>query len=428
MLARSGISISLVCLLGGCAFAGKTMPAAGPGMAAGSLARPGVVQKGKGAQWVTFTPHTISPVYSAMALGPDSNVWFLDENGGSLARIAESGATKEFSLQSVLTGNAVSMTVGADKKFYVLDEGSSVIRVTDKGDAVSFPIPSGDNTAIDGLALGPDGNVWFDEFDHIGKITPAGKISEFPYPSGIAPNQYGGVTAGSDGNVWFAASSANAIGRIDPASGKFKMFPIPATCIPAPVVLANDGNVWFVCLSSSPLFGRITPKGKIATFSGGGTFNFNETEQFCARGPDGDPWCASRNDSNVFRIDSKTHKVTTYAPPLASNVTPDAVVAGADGNVWVDTVGGQIAVLVTNPITVKPPKLTFSGPAQKQTLSVTESGTGSWLAKSSNAAVATVAQGKKASLFTVTSVESGHCKITIADAVGNSVAVSVEVK
>ena len=97
------------------------------------------------------------------------------------------------------------MAVGADHKFYIVDESSNIVRVTTKGHAQSFPIPSGDNTSIDGLALGPDGNIWFAEFNHIGKITPSGKITEFSYPSGYSTNQYGGVSAGSDGNVWFAA-------------------------------------------------------------------------------------------------------------------------------------------------------------------------------------------------------------------------------
>jgi streptogramin lyase len=108
-----------------------------------------------------------------------------------------------------------------------------------------IPISSGDGTAIDGLALGPDGNVWFAEFNHIGKITPAGKITEYAYPTPYGVNQYGGVAAGADGNVWFAESSGNAIGRVVPSTGQITMFPIsPARCTPAPLVLGNDRNLW----------------------------------------------------------------------------------------------------------------------------------------------------------------------------------------
>jgi streptogramin lyase len=389
---------------------------------------PQVVQKGKGAQWVRFTPHTAGALYSAIVLGPDGNLWFIDENAASLVRMSMSGAIKEFSLSGIVTGNAVSMTVGADKNFYIGDESTSIVRVTEKGKAQVFSIPSGDNTAIDGLALGPDGNVWFAEFNHIGKITPSGKITEFAYPSGFTTNQYGGVTAGSDGNVWFAESSANAIGRIVPSSGKITMFTISTQCTPAPVVLAKDNNVWFACLASTPLLGSITPKGKISTFAIGGTFNSNETEQFCSRGPDGEPWCASGNNGIIFRVNTKPHTVTTFTPPLGSGSRPDALAAGADGNVWVDTVGAEIDVLVENPMTVTPNSLTFTGIGQSKTLSVTENGVSSWSAKSSNTGVATVAQGHSKSSFKVTSVGKGSCKVTISDGTGNSVAVKVSVK
>ncbi|MFY9739924.1 MAG: hypothetical protein WAK11_12880 [Candidatus Cybelea sp.] len=411
-------ALVLACTLTGCSLTGGQMrPDAGPL----------VLQKGNGAQWVQFSPHTLGALYSAMALGPDGNVWFIDENAFRLVRISMNGSIKEFSFESVATGSAVSMTVGADKDFYIGDESANIVRVTAKGKAQAFTIPSGDNTSIDGMALGSDGNVWFAEFNHIAKITPSGKITEFTYPSGYSTNQYGGVTTGSDGNIWFAESSNNAIGRVVPSTGKITMFPIPVSCTPAAVVLGNDKNVWFACLASAPLLGDITPKGKVATFAIGGAFSANETEQFCARGPDGEPWCASGNDGTVFRINTTSNTVTTFTPPLGSGARPDAVAAGSDGNLWIDSVGGDLDVLVTNPMTVTPTKLAFSAPGQKKTVLVSETGTSSWTAKSSNTAVASVTQGGSKSSFEVTSMGNGSCKITFSDSVGNSVAVKVRV-
>jgi len=98
-------------------------------------------------------------------------MWCIDENAPGLVRMNMSGTIKEFPLSA--TGNAVSMAVGADGTFHVLAEWTNVIVATTKGRLKSIPIPSGDSTSIDGDALGPDGNVWFTEFDHIGKITPA---------------------------------------------------------------------------------------------------------------------------------------------------------------------------------------------------------------------------------------------------------------
>jgi virginiamycin B lyase len=426
MSARRLAILALACALTGCSLSGEQMRPDAPAHSSYRTV-PLVKQKGRGAQWVQFAPHTVGALYSAMALGPDGNVWFIDETGDRIVRISTNGSFKEFSFESAAGGSAVSMTVGADKDFYIGDESTSIIRVTLNGKAQAFPIPSGDSTSIDGMALGSDGNVWFAEFNHIAKITPSGKITEFAYPSGYSTNQYGGVTTGSDGNIWFAESSNNAIGRVVPSTGKITMFPIPVSCTPAAVVLGNDKNVWFACLSNEPLLGDITPKGKVATFAIGGAFSSNETEQFCARGPDGEPWCASGNDGTVFRIDTASHTVKAFTPPLGSGARPDAVAPGADGNLWVDSVGGDLDVLVINPMTVTPNKLVFSAPGQKKTVSVSESGVTGWTAKSSNAAVAKVAQGSSKSSFNVTSVGNGSCKITISDGVGNEVAVKVTV-
>jgi len=154
MSSRPLIILTLACTLTGCSLTGGQMRpyAALPN---DSFAQPQVVQKGKGAQWVQFKPHTLSGLYSAMALGPDGNVWFIDENAASLVRISASASIKEFRLSGTITGNAVSMTVGADKNFYIGDESSNIVRVTAKGKAQVFPTPSGDGTSIDGMGLGP---------------------------------------------------------------------------------------------------------------------------------------------------------------------------------------------------------------------------------------------------------------------------------
>jgi virginiamycin B lyase len=385
---------------------------------------PDVAQRGNGRRWVQFKTRTLGGSYAAMAT-LDGQVWFLDESGNGLVRIDETGSTREFRLTGS-GGSPVSMTVGADGKLYVGAASANVLVVTTAGKIDVVPIPSGDTTSLDGMALGPDGNVWFAEFDHIAKITPSEKITEFPYPAGDSPNQYGGVTAGSDGNVWFAASSANAIGRIVPSTGKITIFPIGPGCVPASLVTANDKNVWFFCLTSSPLLGRIDPRGTIATYAIGGTFNSNEGEQFCTRGPDGEPWCASGNDDTLFRVNTGTHTVTTYTPPVPSGSRPNAVVAGPDGNLWVDTVAGAVIdVLAVDPLKVTPNTVTFGAIGQTQTLSVSEAGTTSWTASSSNTSVATVKAGATASTFVVTAVAAGTCDVTVSDAVGNSVRVAV---
>jgi virginiamycin B lyase len=84
-------------------------------------------------------------------------------------------------------------------------------RITPSGDIVEFALAqSGMPT---GIALGPDGNVWFTD-PGVGRITPTGTITLF---SGqFAAGGPFGITAGADGGMWFTDIFSNAIGRITP--------------------------------------------------------------------------------------------------------------------------------------------------------------------------------------------------------------------
>src|SRR6266700_3918680 len=55
----------------------------------------------------------------------------------------------------------------------------------------------------EGIAKGPDGNLWFTEStgNKIGKITPTGTITEYPIPTTNSGPL--GITSGLDGNLWF---------------------------------------------------------------------------------------------------------------------------------------------------------------------------------------------------------------------------------
>ena len=81
-----------------------------------------------------------------------------------------------------------------------------------------------------GIALGPDGALWFaeTEADKIGRMTTTGRITEFalpPDPSG--PNLPGEIVAGPDGAMWFTESGVNKIGRIDAGSPTSVFVPPP---------------------------------------------------------------------------------------------------------------------------------------------------------------------------------------------------------
>ena len=112
-----------------------------------------------------------------------------------------------------------------------------------------------------GITAGPDGNLWFTNFDarKIGRVTPAGAITEYPAGAGTTDGSPYGITAGPDGNLWFTDYGAHKIGRITPA-GVITEYPAGTGTSYGSVsgiATGPDGNLWFTD-SLARNIGRVT--------------------------------------------------------------------------------------------------------------------------------------------------------------------------
>jgi streptogramin lyase len=188
-----------------------------------------------------------------------------------------------------------------------------------------YPVPTPDSQML-GITAGPDGNVWFTEQlgKKIGRITPAGVITEFTIPGTlVGPKQ---ITAGPDGNVWF--SDFLSVGRVTPA-GVITRFDIPSSSLPDGITGGPDGNVW-VTLSASGFqrIARVTPNGGITEFPVVGTTQLRTITS----GPDGNLWFTDPLGNHIGRI-TTAGAVTLFNVP--QEVTgPFEIVTGPDGNLW----------------------------------------------------------------------------------------------
>jgi hypothetical protein len=121
------------------------------------------------------------------------------------------------------------------------DSGTSKIgKITPAGVVTEYALPSGSQPY--GITGGPDGNVWFTDngTSELGRVTTAGVVTEYALPSGSRPN---GITAGSDGNLWLADSGTNKISKISPTSlseGALRP-PQPGTTLEYGISLASPG-------------------------------------------------------------------------------------------------------------------------------------------------------------------------------------------
>ena len=93
---------------------------------------------------------------------------------------------------------------------------------------------------------------------------PAGKLKQFKVQT--ADIQPRSITNGSDGNLWFTLSDPNAnvpsqIGRITPAGDITEFGPACNDCILTDII-QGPGDVLYY-MSNDPFLGRITTSGKI---------------------------------------------------------------------------------------------------------------------------------------------------------------------
>jgi streptogramin lyase len=251
-----------------------------------------------------------------------------------------------------------------------------------------------------GITPGADGNLWFTEFatDRIGRITPAGMVTEFTLVSGSAPldivsdgnnnllyfTESGtgklatinplagsiaaiqssiiespvvpsgagagldGITVGPDGNLWFTEVSVDRVGRATPNLVTVNEFStgIAAGAAPANIVAAPDGALWFTESNfngGQGAIARITTTGMVTnTFPLTG--NNNDPEDITV-GPDTNLWFTNAGSDQVGRLVLSTNAIKTFQLPLGSN--PQGIVSGPFGALYFAEAGrdliGQIA-------------------------------------------------------------------------------------
>jgi len=223
---------------------------------------------------------------------------------------------------------------------------------------VEYQVPNGATAGLNnGIAAGPDGNIWFTEFsnDNIDKITPGGVITKYtvPPPPFVNVPSHGpqGIAAGADGNLWFAENVSGAIGKITPA-GAITQYPLPnPSSGPVNITAGPDGNLWFTEYQSS-VIGKITTSGAITEYPLpiSGSRAFAPMLFGITAGPDGNVWFTEfGNESNggnhVGKI-TPSGAIQLYELP-EDGLGPISITTGPDGNLWFTENGGGLVAKIS---------------------------------------------------------------------------------
>jgi virginiamycin B lyase len=207
-----------------------------------------------------------------------------------------------------------------------------------------------------GVALGSDGNVWFATGASLGRVTPAGVVTEFTEGLPAGSHLDGDIVLGSDGNVWFADPGAKAVGRITPAGTitEFHEGILPGGA-PVYLTLGGDGNVWFVDDEGKGI-GRVKTSGAISEFPD--EADPSPSIESVTTGPEGDVWFTDKGAKPAIGRVTPTGKIDVFTSGLDAMPSPDGITAAPDGNLYFDesgspegfgkvTPGGTIQILTT---------------------------------------------------------------------------------
>ena len=250
-------------------------------------------------------------------------------------------------------GYPVSIVVGPDGNLWVTqhlppDDNSDtpyVGRLTPSGTLTEFPFQShGESHNPDGLIVGPDKNLWFTESGSgtIGRATVTGAVTEFALSNINA--RPSAITAGPDGALWFTENVGNKIGRIT-TKGVITEFALPtASSAPGAITAGPDGNIWFTETTGNRI-GSITPTGKITEYA---IPTADTSPSGLTFGPDHNLWFTGNATGAIGRLDIHSGTFTRYSIP-SSGPGPLSIVTGPDGNLWFTEVNGSRIGRITPP-------------------------------------------------------------------------------
>jgi streptogramin lyase len=252
-------------------------------------------------------------------VGTEGEIWAAENSldypypPASVDRIAPDGTVSHLSISSGERGEQTvvrGLTIGAEGALWAAigefspiggdpfetSYGGEIVRIAPDGSEVTFQVPEGIEPL--GIALGPDGNLWFTGargfsygehhytpgFGYIGRITPAGEISTYPTPSPHSGPS--GIAAGPEESLWFEGSGVTTIG----VGGEFgRHFALRSPAAGSGIAFGPEGDAW---LGTFRGVLRLTPAGQQTVYRG--------VREGIAIGTEGDVWL--RTESGVERI------------------------------------------------------------------------------------------------------------------------------
>jgi virginiamycin B lyase len=238
-------------------------------------------------------------------------------------------AMRQYIVRLTQTGSsyAEQWFAPADCPTFVGGEGDSCKCVGANGSPSYVEHRLSHSNGATSITRGPDGSMWFLETnaDRIGKISPAGKITE------VDVDQVGdsGLAAGQDGAAWFGSGPAS-IARLSPGGGttEYKVPIFSGSPLLESIHASPDGGIWFVDLDTTKIV-HLGADGIFHPFQVP-TKDFVQIQITVDKA--GNVWFTGMNDDTISFM-TPSGDITQYRTPTADS-GPIEPTTGPDGSVW----------------------------------------------------------------------------------------------
>jgi len=177
-----------------------------------------------------------------------------------------------------------------------------------------------------------DGTIWWaGQFGNlIGRIDPAtGAMKEYPLPENAKPHS---VTLDAAGNVWYTGNKNGTVGKFDPKTETIAVYkmPDPAARDPHTAIFDAKGILWFT-LQQSNMVGRLDPATgdiRLVKMKTPGSRPYGIKIDAA-----GVPWVACNGSNCLVKVDPATMGLTEIKLPIQETTVRRLDIA-PDGMIW----------------------------------------------------------------------------------------------
>ena len=186
-------------------------------------------------------------------------------------------------------------------------------------------------------AAARDGSIWWSGqlANTLGRVDPAtGAIREYPVAPQTGPH---GLIEDRAGNIWFNGNFRGFIGKLDPRTGEVTEYPLPDRDAgdPHTLVIDHDGLVWFSVQRGNRV-GRLNPTtGEIRLVT---PPTANARPYGMAVDSKGEVWFVEFGAPKIATIDRQTMAIREYTLP-AAGARPRRLAIGPDDAIWYSDFG-----------------------------------------------------------------------------------------